>query len=72
MNGGYVWLVIVGVIGSMISVFYYFKPIIYMYFHRADAHKKIETTKAYKIHILLVSILLIILGFLPGLVIGLL
>ena len=72
MNGGYIWLVIVGVIGSMISVFYYFKPIIYMYFHRADAHKKIETTKAYKIHILLVSILLIILGFLPGMVIGLL
>lgn len=72
LQGGYTWLVIVAVIGSMISIYYYFRPIIAMYFYKNDDLPKIKTSKVYKTYILFCTILIIILGLLPSVVIGML
>jgi NADH-quinone oxidoreductase subunit N len=72
MQGGYTWLVVLAVIGSMISIYYYFRPIVAMYFNNEEARPKINTSKMYKTYILFCTILIIILGLLPSVVIGLL
>ncbi len=70
-QSGYLWLVIVGVLGSMLSIYYYFKPIVAMYFSDAEPQPKIETGISYKIHIIFCTFLIIVLGFLSGVIINL-
>lgn len=72
MHAGYVWLVVLAVIGSMISIYYYFRPIIAMYFNNDKARPKISTSKVYKAYILFCTILIILLGLLPNFFIDLL
>jgi NADH-quinone oxidoreductase subunit N len=71
-EGGYTWLVIVAVIGSMISIYFYFKPILASYFSEGEPQHKIESSLNFKINIILCSVLMIVLGFLPQLIINLL
>jgi NADH-quinone oxidoreductase subunit N len=71
-EGGYIWLVIVAVIGSMISIYFYFKPILASYFSEGEPQHKIESSLNFKINIILCSVLMIVLGFLPQLIINLL
>jgi len=72
MHAGYVWLVVLAVIGSMISIYYYFRPIIAMYFNNDKARPQISTSKVYKAYILFCTILIILLGLLPNFFIDLL
>jgi len=72
MHAGYIWLVVLAVIGSMISIYYYFRPIIAMYFNNDKARPKINTSKVYKAYILFCTILIILLGLLPNFFIDLL
>lgn len=71
-EGGYIWLVVVAVIGSMISIYFYFKPILASYFSEGEPQHKIESSLNFKINIILCSVLMIVLGFLPQLIINLL
>jgi NADH-quinone oxidoreductase subunit N len=71
-EGGYIWLVIVAVIGSMISIYFYFKPILASYFSEGEPQHKIESSLNFKINIIVCSVLMIVLGFLPQLIINLL
>ena len=71
-EGGYIWLVIVAIIGSMISIYFYFKPIMASYFAEGEPQHKIGTSVNFKINILLCTFLMILIGFLPGLIINLL
>ncbi len=71
-EGGYIWLVILAVIGSMISIYFYFKPILASYFSEGEPQHKIESGINFKINIILCSVLMIVLGFLPQLIINLL
>jgi NADH-quinone oxidoreductase subunit N len=68
---GYLWLVIIAILGSAISAAYYFKPIISMYLKEGDGIK-LETNFAYRAHIIFLTVLTIIFGLLPFLVLGLL
>jgi NADH-quinone oxidoreductase subunit N len=68
---GYLWLVIIAVLGSAISVVYYFKPIISMYLKEGDGIK-LESEADFKIKIIFLTILTLTLGFLPALLINLL
>jgi NADH-quinone oxidoreductase subunit N len=68
---GYLWLVIIAILGSAISAAYYFKPIIAMYLKNGDGIK-LESNLAYKSHIIFLTILTVLLGLMPFLVIGLL
>ncbi|MEI7423967.1 MAG: NADH-quinone oxidoreductase subunit N [Prolixibacteraceae bacterium] len=71
-EGGYTWLVIVAVIGSMFSIFFYFKPIMASYFSEGEPQHKIESSIYFKINLMICTILMIVLGFLPKLIINLL
>jgi NADH-quinone oxidoreductase subunit N len=70
-QGGYLWLVIIAVIGSMLSVYFYFKPILAMYFSGDPPQPKIATGTAYKVNIIICTILIITLGLVSGLIINL-
>jgi NADH-quinone oxidoreductase subunit N len=62
---GYLWLVIVAIVGSVISIFYYFKPIINMYM-KAPVHAVIPISKLTMAVIVVLTLLTLVLGFLPG------
>jgi NADH-quinone oxidoreductase subunit N len=68
---GVIWLVIIAVTGSTISAVYYFKPIIAMYL-KEPTGVKLAAETTYKIHLLFMTLLVILIGILPFLVIGLL
>jgi NADH-quinone oxidoreductase subunit N len=71
MEKGYLWLVIIAVLGSAISVAYYFKPIISMYLKEGDGIK-LESEADFRIKIIFLTILTLILGLLPSVLINLL
>jgi NADH-quinone oxidoreductase subunit N len=68
---GYIWFVILAIIGSAISAAYYFKPIIAMYLKEGDGIR-LEVSPFFKSNIVLLTLLTILLGLLPFLVMGLL
>jgi len=71
-EGGYTWLVVVAIIGSMISIYFYFKPIMASYFSEGEPQHKIESSINFKFNIILCTVLMIVLGFLPKIIINLL
>ncbi|MEI7500801.1 MAG: NADH-quinone oxidoreductase subunit N [Bacteroidota bacterium] len=71
LEKGFVWLVIVAIAGSAISVAYYFKPIIAMYLKDSDGIK-LTVEMPYKAHLLFMTLLVILIGLLPFLLIGIL
>ena len=71
LEKGLVWLVVVAIAGSAVSVVYYFKPIVAMYLKDpTGVQLKVETP--YKIHLLFMTLMVIIIGILPFFLIGLL
>lgn len=64
----YIWIVIVAVIGSLISVYYYFKLIIGMYAKEGE-ESVIEISYLYKAVLVIITGLIIIMGLSPGLLI---
>lgn len=70
LNAGnqYLWLVIVAVIGSLISVYYYFKLIIGMY-AKEGQESAIEISYLYKAILVIITGLIIIMGLTPGLLV---
>jgi NADH-quinone oxidoreductase subunit N len=68
-EGGYMWIVIIAIIGSLISVYYYFRLIIGMY-AREGEYSLIQVNSLYKTVLIIMVGLIIILGLAPGLLIG--
>ena len=64
-------LVIVAIIGSMISVYFYIRPVIAMYVNSPSETMVIESSSNYKKQIFIAAFLLIILGLIPGLIVNL-
>jgi NADH-quinone oxidoreductase subunit N len=71
INQGHLTLVIVAIIGSMISMYYYFRPVVAMYFNPPSATSAIDSTSNYKKQIFIAAVLIIILGLVPGLILDL-
>jgi len=71
LEQGYLWLVIIALLGSAISTAYYFRPIIAMYLKEGDG-VKLVTENSYRINILFLTLLTLALGCLPALLINLL
>jgi NADH-quinone oxidoreductase subunit N len=71
LEQGYLWLVIIAIVGSAISVAYYFRPIISMFLKEGDGIK-LESGMAYKTHVIFLTILTLALGLLPAFLINLL
>jgi NADH-quinone oxidoreductase subunit N len=66
MESGYLWLVILALIGSAISAVYYFKPIIAMYLKESQM-PAIQVTATYRIQLVSITILTLLFGLIPSL-----
>ncbi len=69
MQNGLTYLVLLAVLGSLIGVYYYFRVIIAMF--REGPVEKMQVGANFKFVLLLVGIVAIVLGVLPGLITGL-
>ena len=70
-QGHQFWLVIIAVLCAAISAYYYFKVIQAMYFKSSEGdHLTNEVTTGFKNLLLLTALLIIVLGILPGMLIG--
>lgn len=68
---GHLPLVIVAIIGSVISVYFYIRPIIAMYVNKPAEGVVIDSSNTYRRQIELAAILMIILGLIPGVFVNL-
>ncbi|HXA00638.1 MAG TPA: hypothetical protein VNW99_01550, partial [Cytophagaceae bacterium] len=67
-DGQYLWLVTVAIMGSLISVYYYFRLIIGMY-AREGSPAEIEIKPLFKTVLIIITAVIVILGIAPGLLI---
>ena len=72
LQQGYAWLVIVAVVGSIVSIFYYFRPIVNMYIKQPEHQEKLVASKLSIAILVLLTVLSIAFGLVPGLVVNLL
>ncbi len=70
LQSGYVWLVIIAVLGSLIGVYYYFRIIIAMYFAEAKDETHIEIGSLLKAVLILTTALMLGMGLFPDMVMG--
>jgi NADH-quinone oxidoreductase subunit N len=66
MKSGYLWLVILALMGSAVSAVYYFKPIIAMYLKEGN-WPAIPVTRTYRIQLIAITVLTLLLGLVPSL-----
>jgi NADH-quinone oxidoreductase subunit N len=71
LEKGMVWLVLIAVAGSAISIAYYFKPIMAMYLKEPN-EVKLNVELPYRGHLLFMTLLIILIGVMPFLLVGLL
>ena len=64
LEKGFVWLVLIALLGSMISAAYYFKPVIAMYLKEGDPGK-MESGLAFRINVIVITVLILLVGILP-------
>lgn len=73
LSNGYVTLVILGVINSIISIYYYFRVIMTMYTFKDEEHKSIEVSSSavYPIVAVLFIVINIVIGLYPSMILNL-
>jgi NADH-quinone oxidoreductase subunit N len=69
-TGGYLWLVIFAVLMAAVSVYYYFRVIIAMYFKEGEGNTIAATTPFFKGVLALVAVLIILIGMFPNLLLN--
>ncbi|UOQ75899.1 NADH-quinone oxidoreductase subunit N [Hymenobacter sp. 5516J-16] len=74
VENGYIGLVVFAVVMSMVSIYYYLRPIIAMYMNDPDATtaEPVPVSAFQSAALLLLALLTVVLGVLPGLVSGIL
>lgn len=70
-ESGYVWLVLLAVVTSLIGIYYYFRIIIAMYLKASDSTRPVQLTLMHKIVIIICVAMILILGIAPDMVINL-
>lgn len=68
INAGYTWLVVVAVIFSAISAFYYLRVVMNMYMKTADQEVAITTSPALGVALCITVLAVFVIGILPSLV----
>ena len=66
---GHTMLAIIGVLASLLSVYYYLRPVVAMYFHSAQENAdppRPLTSGAVTVALVLAAVLVLILGILPS------
>lgn len=67
IKAGYIYLVLIAILGSLISVYYYFKTIIAMYSESENTHTTTFELGFAKIILVVMSILVVLIGLFPDL-----
>jgi NADH-quinone oxidoreductase subunit N len=62
------WLVIIGIIGSLIGVYYYFRIIIAMYFKKSENENPIIASGSHQALLFITAVIILVLGLLPDLI----
>lgn len=62
VNEGYIWLAVWGVIGSVISVYYYLRPIVVMYMHEGHGEATNEGGFGARAAVLVAAVLVLVVG----------
>jgi NADH-quinone oxidoreductase subunit N len=70
-ESGYIWLVGLAVLTSLIGIYYYFKIIIAMYLKSTERTTPVHVPVRYTVVISLALVLVVILGVFPELLVGL-
>jgi NADH-quinone oxidoreductase subunit N len=70
LSQGYIWLVVIAIVGSVISIFYYFRPIINIYMKKAEEERAINAPMLTIVVLVVLTILSVVVGFIPGLFLG--
>jgi NADH-quinone oxidoreductase subunit N len=65
------WLAIVGVLSSVISVYFYLRVVVLMYFNNAEGELKLEKSNTGLLAVVISVLLVIVIGIAPGTVISL-
>lgn len=71
IEAGYTWLAIVGVLSSVISVYFYIRVVVYIYFKESIEEFEIENDSLGKTAIIISAVFIILLGIIPGTIIEL-
>lgn len=69
-TSGHIWLPVIGIIGSLIGIYYYFKLIIAMYFAETEITEAVEVNGLEQGLLYLLTVLMVVLGVFPWLVTG--
>ena len=70
MQNGYIGLVLLAILGSLIGVFYYFRVIIAV-FKTEEETQEIKVNTLFRVLLVITSLAAIILGIAPGILAGL-
>ena len=65
MQSGLIYVVVIAIIGSLIGVYYYFKPIIFAFNNEVAPLEKIETNFAFNFVLMAGIVLSLLLGIFP-------
>jgi NADH-quinone oxidoreductase subunit N len=65
-QGGHAWLAIIGILGSLVGVYYYFRVIIAMFFREAN-EETVTATSEHQGLLFVTAVIIIVLGLLPDL-----
>ncbi len=68
LSGGHYWLVVFGILASLIGVYYYFRIIIAMYFKKANNDNPIIVSGLHKALLFVTAVIIIVLGLMPDLI----
>ena len=66
IKSGLTWLAILGVLSSLISVYFYLRIVVLMYFKTADQELVFEKSKSGMLAVIISVLLIILLGLAPG------
>ncbi len=66
MAEGLLWLTLWGVLNSVISVYYYLRPIVVMYMKEGDSLESVEDMGPSRVAVMLCAVLIVILGLTSG------
>jgi NADH-quinone oxidoreductase subunit N len=66
VQAGYIWLVVIGVLNSALSVFYYLSVVVNMYMREAEGLEDVKPSPAVMLTVALCALIIILLGVFPN------
>jgi NADH-quinone oxidoreductase subunit N len=71
LNNGWLWLVLIAVLGSVVSIFYYFRSFINMWFKTSDNQTEVTALPSLLFVVLVTTVLLLVIPVFSNLFLGL-